>query len=80
MRVFNQAGDTVNITVGGRYSDDIQINSAEFEMHPELDVPDTDIEWILENHADEIYQEWLENRIDEAELACELRRDAEMGL
>ena len=80
MRVFNANGDTINIQVGGRYSDDIQVLSAEYEMHPEETVSDTEIEWILKHHADAVYQEWLEQRIDAAESIYDAAMDAAMGL
>ncbi len=71
MQVFNQNGDTVEISIGGSDADDIQILSAEFEMHPELQVPDSDIEWIERHHAEEIYLEWVDQRIGDAEYAAE---------
>lgn len=65
MLVKNKLGRELEITVYGKYDDDIQIDDAVYLDNDE-EVSDEDIEYITKHYADEIYQEWIENKSSEA--------------
>ena len=63
MKFKNQAGREIEISVFGKYADDIQIGDASFvDGSPNEEVPDSDLDFIMENHADDVYQLWYEYR------------------
>jgi len=64
-------GREVELEVGGKYSDDIQVESA-FYVDNGLEVIDSDVEYLQENYGDEFYEEWYEGKIGESDFfSCE---------
>lgn len=70
MKVKDKDGREIQISVSGRYEDDIQIDEA-YYVDSEEEVLDDVIDYIQSQYADEIYQEWYENKCGEAEYLYE---------
>ncbi len=69
MYVKLQDGREIEISVYGKYVDDLQ-----FDCDEELD--DDAVEHIQTNYADEMYEEWMEQRITQADYyLCDLGGD-----
>lgn len=66
MKVVDKSGREIYISVYGKYEDDIQIDEA-YYVDTEEDVPDDVIAYIYENYASEMYDQWYENKVCEAE-------------
>ena len=66
MVVKDPSGYELEIHVGGKHSDDIQITFAAYLDRSE-DVPDSTIDWLMDTYFQDIYQEWMENQQDAAE-------------
>lgn len=67
MILKNSEGREIEITVRGA-EDDVQIDSAQYVDSGE-EVPDSEIDWIMDNCGDELYQAYMERCID---MACAL--------
>lgn len=68
-------GREVEVEVGGKYADDIQVESAAFVNSAE-EVPEDCIEELQENYADEMYEEWMFRRQQDADFyMCDLHQD-----
>ena len=74
MLVQDSKGREVEISVYGRYDDDIQIDEAVY-VDGDEEVPEEEIEYISETYADEIYQEWTENQACAAEAYYDSLQD-----
>jgi hypothetical protein len=70
MLVKDSKGLGVEISVYGSCDDDIQIDSAVY-VSTGLDVDDTEIDFIQDTYASEIYDYWFENQVGAAESYCE---------
>ena len=66
MLVKDKRGNEIEISVYGQYEDDIQIDQADY-VHSDDEVPESTIDYILDTYASEIYQEWYENKVGEAD-------------
>jgi hypothetical protein len=66
MIVKDSTGREVYITVYGRYIDDIEIDEA-YYMDDESDVPNDEIDFILDNYASEIEEAWMDRQCSMAE-------------
>lgn len=66
MIVKDKKGNEIEISIGGAYEDDIQIEEAAY-FDSDDEVSDETIDYILDTYADEIYTEWYENKAGEAE-------------
>lgn len=79
MKYKNRNGRDVEMSIHGKHSDDLQCDGAEFVTATILDrvkdifgLPapeptDADIDYIMATYADEIYQDWIEDKVCEAE-------------
>ena len=67
MIVKDKNNREVEITVSGRDHDDIEISDAIFVDNPDEEVPDEVVDYIWDTYADDLYQEWYENMVCEAE-------------
>lgn len=59
--VKNKQGRAIEITIYGESYDDLQIEEAYYLDDSEEDVTDTDIEYIMNNYGDEMYEEYINN-------------------
>ena len=66
MLVKDSNGRECEISVYGRFDDDIQIDSAVY-TDDGTDVPDDQVEFLYDHYASEIYEHWFENQIGAAE-------------
>ena len=62
MRVKDNKNNTIEVDVCGESSDDIQIESAVYELSGE-DVSEEVIEYIEKHYQDEIYEAWFERQM-----------------
>ena len=70
MIVKDQSGREIEISVSGRYDDDIQIEEASY-VDSDEEVSEETIEFIQDKFADKIYEEWYENKACESEYFFE---------
>lgn len=73
MLVKDKNGREIEITVYGRYGDDIEIDEAYYTDTDE-EVGEDVIEYIYENYADEMYEEWVDHMVGIAESRYEGER------
>jgi hypothetical protein len=74
MLVQDKEGREIELSVCGKYDDDIQIDDA-FYADDDSEVADETIDWIQDQYASEIYDEWYQNRIGAAEAAYDSLMD-----
>lgn len=66
-------GREVEFNVCGKYEDDIQIADACYTDAPTVDVTDEDLEYIMDNYQDEMYEAWMDARVSAADFyMCDL--------
>ena len=70
MRVYDKNEREIYLSVYGKYRDDIQAQEA-YYVDTGAEVPEDVVEYLMEAYAPEIDQEWIENKMSEAEAACE---------
>ena len=70
MTLKDKTGREVEIEIGGKYSDDIEVYSAVYVDTGE-DASDETVDYLTNTYNSEIHQEWLENQIGAAESLCE---------
>lgn len=75
MRVTDKNGRPVEITVYGRYDDDIQIDEAYYTDADDQEPDDDMLAWIAETFASEIYEQWLDDCAGRAEAYADARED-----
>lgn len=73
MLLYIADGTEIEVTVSGRYDDDIQLIDAQFPGNPERDPTDAELDWVLNHHAERIYEKWVEMRMEMAQDYCDLR-------
>jgi len=73
MLVNDSQGREVEIQVGGRYEDDIQIEEATY-VNSDIEVSEEEIDYIYETYPDSLYEAWLEMGIRRAEDYCDMER------
>jgi RNA binding exosome subunit len=61
MKIYDKNNREVELEVFGHYSDDIQIISA-YYVDDNSEVPDHICDWIQDNYADAIFEQWLEQQ------------------
>ena len=62
----------IEIQVYGRYADDLTVESAQY-LDGNDEVSDEVVDEIMNSYADEIYIDWYESRMAEAESRCSER-------
>lgn len=73
MIVTLENGREVELSVCGKYEDDIQIAEANYTDAPFADVADKDLDYIMNNYENEIYEAWWDKRITDADFyVCDL--------
>ena len=60
MEIKNKDGREIEVSVYGKYDDDIQIEEA-YYTDDNSDASDEDIEYIYNTYGDELYQLWYES-------------------
>lgn len=71
MLVKDSKGKKVEIiSVYGKYEDDIRIEEASY-VSSGKEVPDSEIDYIQDKYAAQIYDMWFENRVGAAEFAVD---------
>jgi hypothetical protein len=70
MKVKDKSGRQIEISVYGRYEDDIQIDEA-YYTDSEEEVSDETLDYIYSQYADAMYEEWYDNKVGEAEYYYE---------
>lgn len=70
MKCKDENGKEMVVTVCGRYEDDLQIDDA-YYVDSDDRVSDETIEYVYENYADAMYEEWYEGQIGRAEAYFE---------
>jgi hypothetical protein len=75
MLVTDKQGREVEIEIYGRYEDDIEITEAQYVDESLGEVSDETIDYILDTYSSEIYDEWFENKVCEAEYYYDIQMD-----
>lgn len=63
MILKDSQGNSVNVTIGGEWVDDLEITEATY-VGSGLDVSDDEVAYILETYYDVLSQELLENAME----------------
>ena len=66
MIVTDQNDREVEVTVGGRYSDDIEIEDAQYTDSLDI-VSDETIEYIQTHYQEEMAEAWFEDQIEQSD-------------
>lgn len=73
MILYTRNNKPIEIEIQGP-QDDVQVTSACYVNAPWLPVPDAVCDWLVQNYAEDIYLEILEEQIGRAEALCEGER------
>lgn len=74
MLVKDEKNNEIEIEVSGKYSDDIQIDSAEYVDETLGEVMEETIDYILDNYQDTLYEKWIDLQVMRAESIWEGER------
>jgi hypothetical protein len=74
MIVNDKDGNEIEISVTGRYEDDIQIEEVYYVDESLGEVSDKVVDYIMDNYQQEIYELWFDNQIGMSESICEGER------
>lgn len=66
MKVFDKEGRELEVTLYGKYEDDIQIDEIYYTDSDE-EVSDSVIEYIYDKYSDKMYEEWFMDRCSDGE-------------
>lgn len=69
-KITDSKGREVEITVYGKYEDDIEISTATY-VDDDSDLPEEEVDHVLNHYQDAIYEMWYENRCGAAEAFAE---------
>jgi len=75
MIVKDKDNREIEISVCGRYDDDIEISDAYYLDSDNEEVSDETIDYIMDAYSDDIYQEWYENQVCAAEYLADSLMD-----
>jgi hypothetical protein len=71
MQVNDKNGNEIEISVSGRYEDDIQIEEAYYVDETLGEVSDETINYIQDNYAEDIYESWFDKQLGMSESIWE---------
>ncbi len=73
MIIKDKAGDRIELTLDGECPSEIEISDARYLCDSDREVEDETLDWIMEHHYQELYEERIGDLISAAEYQLEDR-------